>query len=94
MAKDELLSLTELAIILGVSVYTINNWYSWKRKNPKHEYAKFLPDPQQKAPHSIRQWKKSDVPSLVKFQKIIPRGRNGVMGGVTQRFGKTKQQEG
>ena len=84
MAKDNFLNLTEVAMILGVSVYTINNWYRFKKQNPDNDFAKMLPEPRQLTPHSIRLWKESDIKKFVKFQESIPRGRNGIMGDTTQ----------
>lgn len=88
-----LLKIEEVAVLCGVSVQTINNWYRFKRENPNNEYARLLPDYETIGGHGQRFWDKSDVNSLVSFKDRMPKGCKGVMGSVTQRYtvsGKTK----
>ena len=84
MDKENLLTINELAFLLNCSIQSINNWYRFKRQNPENEYAKILPEPTQSSERRTRYWKRSDVELLMKFQKSIPRGCNGIMGSVTQ----------
>ena len=85
-ASERLLKLEEVAVLIGSSGKSINNWYMFKRENPKNEYAKMLPDFVQNGPRQTRYWKESDIWKLVKFKQSIPQGRNGVMGSVTQKY--------
>lgn len=84
--EERLLKLEEVAIIIGSSSKSINNWYWFKRENPNNEYAKMLPNYVQYGPRQTRYWKESDIWKLVKFKQSIPQGRNGIMGSVTQRY--------
>ena len=83
-----LLKIEEVAILCGVSVQTINNWYKFKRENPTNEYARLLPDYETIGGHGQRFWDKSDVNSLVSFKNRMPKGCKGVMGSVTQKYVK------
>ena len=35
----------EVALLLDISVPTLNNWYKFKRLDPNNEMAKLLPEP-------------------------------------------------
>ena len=83
-----LLKIEEVAILCGVSVQSINNWYKFKRENPNDEYARLLPNYEVIGCHNQRFWDKSDVGALVEFKQKMPKGRSGVMGTVTQRYVK------
>ena len=88
--KGKLMSATEVCVILDCSIYTLNNWYAFKRQNPDNEYAKMLPDfvNREKGIRTTRYWKQSDIEKLLKFKAAIPHGRNGILGSVTQRYAK------
>lgn len=86
MEDDRLLRLEEVAILIGSSGKSINNWYWFKRENPDNEYAKMLPDFIQDGNRQTRYWKQSDVWKLIEFKKVLPRGRNGILGSVTQKY--------
>ena len=88
---ERLLKVEEVAILIGSSGKTINNWYWFKRENPKNEYVKLLPDFIQYGPRQTRYWKESDVWKLLEFKKTIPQGRNGIMGSVTQKYYHKKE---
>lgn len=83
---DKLLKVQEVAYRLGVSNQTVGIWYKFKRENPDNEYSMLLPDFTRKG--QTRYWNESDVEALKYFQRIIPQGRNGVLGSVTQRYVK------
>lgn len=84
--EEKLIRIEELAFFVGVSVQTINIWYRWKKLNPNHELAKLLPDFKQVGNRQVRYWKQSDVNSVIEFKRTIPRGKNGVLGEVTQKY--------
>ena len=90
--KKNLLFAEDVAREIGVSDYTLKLWYRFKKENPDNEYAKLLPEVQRIEPRNKRCWKKSDLKALLKFKDLIPHGRNGVLGSVTQRYYK-KQEE-
>lgn len=86
MAEERLLKLEEVAVIIGSSFKTINNWYMYKKAYPDSEYAQMLPDFVQSGPRQTRYWRESDIWKLLEFKKAIPQGRNGVMGAITQKY--------
>ena len=88
MENDRLLNAQEVAFMIGKSIYTINNWYKWKNKNPNHELAKLLPEYIQQNATSTRYWKQEDLQKLIEFNNRIPKGKNGVMGEVTKKYVK------
>lgn len=82
------LSIEEVAVLCGVSVQTLNNWYKFKRENPDNPFAQLLPEYQVIGGHGQRFWDKSDIDALMKFKHRMPKGCKGVMGSVTQRYVK------
>lgn len=86
MENERLLKIEEVAVLIGSSCNSINNWYLFKRQNPDNEYAKLLPDYIQHGERQKRLWRESDVWKLIEFRNSIPQGRNGVMGDVTQKY--------
>lgn len=86
--QERLLNVTEVSLLIGSSCNSINNWYRFKRLNPDNEYAKILPDYIQSGNHQTRMWKQSDIGKLIEFKSKIPKGRNGVLGSVTQKWNK------
>lgn len=86
MEEERLLRIEEVAVTIGSSCKSINNWYWFKRENPDNEFAQMLPDYIQFAERQTRYWKESDIPKLIEFKKAIPHGRNGLMGSITQRY--------
>ena len=85
-SSERLLRIEEVAIIIGSSSKSINNWYWFRRENPDNEYAKMLPDFIQEGARQTRYWKESDIWKLIEFKNAIPQGRNGIMGSVTQKY--------
>lgn len=86
--SERSIKVEELALAVGVSVKTINNWYAFRQAEPEHELAKLLPDFQQDHPRGTRTWKVSDIWRMKDFQSKITAGRNGVMGSITQKYVK------
>lgn len=84
-------NVTEVALIVNSSINSINNWYRFKKLNPDNEYAKLLPDFIQKGERRTRYWKQSDIDKLLEFKNKLPKGRNGILGSVTQKWNKNSK---
>lgn len=76
----------QVAVLINTSTETINNWYRFKKENPDHEFSKLLPDYSQDGARQTRYWDSEDIGKLLEFKNSIPKGRNGVMASVTQRY--------
>lgn len=85
------LNITEVAVLINRSTQTINMWYKWKKENPDNEYAKLLPDYEQDGERQIRYWDREDIWKLIQFGEKLPRGRNGFMGDITQKYIKKEE---
>ena len=82
----DLLTVEQVAVLIGSSCKSIENWYRFKREYPEHELAKMLPDYIQEGLRQKRYWKRSDLWKFAEFKSKVPRGRNGVMGAITQKY--------
>lgn len=91
MKNERLFNVTEVALIVNSSINSINNWYRFKKLNPDNEYAKLLPDFIQKGERRTRYWKQSDIDKLLEFKNKLPKGRNGILGSVTQKWNKNSK---
>lgn len=91
MSEVRLLNVQELSMLIGSSIQTIGSWYRWKDLNPDHELAKLIPDYTRIGNRRTRYWKQEDVWKLLEFKQKIPQGRNGIMGEVTQKYVKKKE---
>ena len=89
----KMLRAVEVALLLDISVPTLNNWYKFKRHNPDMEICNLLPDPVQQTARQTRFWKEEDIPKLIQFKSQIVWGRNGFMGSVTQKYAKYKKEK-
>lgn len=87
------LKVDKVALLVGVSVKTINSWYWFKAQNPDNEWAKKLPEFERRTSLGTRYWKSEDVAKLVEFKNKVPHGRNGVLGDITQRYARRKKKE-
>lgn len=87
----ELLTAQQVVVMLGISENTLNFWYRFKREHPENEIAQMLPDYTKENEKSKRYWKRTDLDKLIKFQNSLPKGRNGIMGGITQRYNKKEE---
>ena len=92
MAREKMLRLEEVAILIGVSGKTINNWYMFKKQFPDNEYAQILPEFIQSGSRQTRYWKESDIAKLLTFARKIPTGRGGIMGELTQKYIRKRKQ--
>lgn len=93
MKEDNLLTAAEVSVLVGISIYTLNNWYRFKKQKPKDKYAKMLPKFVQKTDRQTRYWKREDIPKLIEFKTSIPKGVSGVMGVVTQKYYKKEEKK-
>lgn len=84
----KLYKVTEIAMILDVSIYTINNWYRFKHQNPDDEFAQMLPEPMQQTVRQTRYWTEEDLQKLIEFKANIKVGRCGFMKSVSQQYSK------
>lgn len=89
--NEDFLTSTQVAVLIGVSEPTLNFWYRFKREHPDNEYAKLLPEFTRSAERQQRFWNRTDIYKLIEFKNAIPKGRNGIMGAVTQRYVKKKE---
>jgi len=85
---DNLLTGAEVCVLVNCSIYTLNLWYKFKKENPNNKYAKMLPAYKQYKKLQKRYWRREDIPKIIEFKNAIPKGVNGVMGSVTQRYVK------
>ena len=83
-----LLRIEEVAVAVGVSTQTLNNWYRFKRENPDNEYAQMIPEYTVIGTKKQRFWDKADLSKLIRFKQAMPKGCKGVMGSVTQKYVK------
>ena len=91
MEKNNMLNATQVSLLVETTVPTLNMWYRWKRLNPEHEMAKLLPTYTTIGSKKTRYWTTDDVEKLIKFKNTIPKGRNGILGEVTQKYVKKKE---
>ena len=85
------LRIEEVALVVGVSIQTINNWYRWKKLHEDDELATLLPNYEQVGERQIRYWDQNDVWSIMEFKKRLPHGRNGILGEITQKHTKYRK---
>lgn len=88
--EEKLLKIQEVACLLGCSVNTINHWYAFKKLEPDNEYSKLLPEFIQNGERQCRYWHQEDMWKLIEFKQNLPKGRNGILGAVTQKYTKKK----
>ena len=72
---------------LGITVWTLTNWYQWERISIEDGTlsSRLLPVPERDLTKKgrPRMWSESQLEELKVFQTSIVRGRNGVMAKVT-----------
>ena len=91
MAEQRYLNASEVALLVGCTVPILNMWYKWKSEEPDNEVAKLLPEFIRIGNRRTRYWKPDDVYKIIEFRRHIPRGRNGIMGKVSQRYSKKRR---
>lgn len=87
-AGEKYLTASEISYLIGVSIYTLNNWYRWAGDAAfsKPPDAPKLPRYWQGRPRGPRLWKEGDLPLLRLFKEWVPKGRGGVMGQSNSRL--------
>lgn len=90
---SDLINATQVCALVDISIYTLNSWYKFKDVHPDSEYAKLLPEFIRMDNSNVRLWHQKDVYALIEFKTKIPRGRNGVLGDVTQRFVRERKKK-
>ena len=86
---------SKIANMLDISTKTLSMWYEWYH-NPdikKPDGTPPLPEYVQQHERGTRYWKKSDIDKLKAFQEWIPKGRNGVMGAVSNKYWKKSREQ-
>lgn len=72
---------------LGITIWTLTNWYQWERISLEDGSlsARLLPVPTklEGVKGKPRMWDEYQVEELRVFQKSIVKGRNGIMSKVT-----------
>lgn len=73
--KDQLISLSQAALLLDISMYTINNWYKWYNSDLNHTSLK-LPELVRAGGgvHGKRFVRKSELHLFTEFQAGLKRG--------------------
>ena len=92
MRDTKMLTASNVANKLNISVKTLTNWYKWAFDDAiqKPENYPKLPEYTQSYQRGPRLWTESDVEQLKLFQSWLPRGRNGVMGEVSSKYWSKK----
>ena len=84
---DDLYSKQQVCDILGISFYTLNNWYRWQKKSlDSGEISEeYLPNPIKitNAKGCPLMWTMHMIERLKEYKKRIVRGRNGEFGKYT-----------
>ncbi len=86
MAK--MYNLTEVAFALGCSTQTVNTYYKFKVENPDDALSAMIPDFVRDGKCRTRYWTEESVEQLLIFRANLPKGKNGLLGRVTQRYVK------
>lgn len=88
MENNRLINVQELAYRVGCSIQTIGSYYRFKEQYPTEELAMMLPDFVRQGNRNTRYWKESDVAEIIKFRSVMPQGRKGALGRITQKYVK------
>lgn len=70
---------------VAISVYTLDRWYAWYRKQTPETLLTTPILPPYTLRNGRRMWKRSDMKKLQAFKEWVPRGRNGIMSTPTQK---------
>ena len=88
----ETLTASQVAGIIGVSVYTLRRWYDWFEQEDTSKLEELfkkgmpkLPEYKTMGPTKWRYWEASDIEVLKKFKEFIPHTRGGFMGSLNKK---------
>lgn len=89
MAK---LTASQVAVKIGVSVYTLKRWYKWYETEEKEKLDFLFKKGMPKLPAyetigstSWKYWDENDIPDLIEFKNYIPNTRRGFMGSLNKK---------
>lgn len=91
--SQDLLNANEVCALIGTSIYSLDQWYKFKRLYPDNQYAQILPDIIRLPGSKNRFWNREDIYKLIEFKATIPHGRNGILGDVTQKYVRGKDKK-
>ena len=81
--------------ILGITVWTLTNWYQWERISIEDgslpERVLPIPEKLTATKGKPRVWTPAQLEQLKEFQASIVRGRNGIMARVTNPKSRRKK---
>lgn len=87
MSEGYIYSKSDVCYLLGITIYTIENWYRWERKEIQEgKVAKnYLPQPVklENTKGKPLRWSEEMIEELEEYQKTIIHGRNGKYGCYT-----------
>jgi hypothetical protein len=85
--KGCIYSRNDVCEMLGISTFTLTNWYKWERKELSEQIVdeEYLPRPVQLEHVKGRplRWSYEMVTSLMEYKEHIVKGRNGRFGKYT-----------
>lgn len=87
------LNTMQVCYLLGIHPRTLATWYKYILETPTSELPKDcpgLPPYKQKHSRAPKLWWGNDLHKLYAFQKWLPRGRNGIMGKVNNKYWSRK----
>lgn len=90
---EDMLDINQVCKRIKVSVYTVENWYRFKREHPEDELALLLPDYYKEHINSRKFWKKEDIKKLKEFKSVRKLGRNGQMSETIQKYRKRRKEK-
>jgi hypothetical protein len=84
MQTEKLYNASQVCERLGITIYTLTNWYNWEKKGLRDGLVKepYLPEPLRmtNVKGKPRMWTETMVEGLTEYQKGIVTGRNGSYG--------------
>lgn len=86
------LTAQEVCKKVNISIFTLNNWYRFKKENPNDELALILPEFEKDYEKSQRTWNTEDIKLLKLFKSKRKLGRNGQMSKTIQKYYKKKKE--
>ena len=86
------LTASQVASLVGVSVYTMKRWYNWYENEDikvldelYHKGMPELPAYETIGATNWRYWNEEDVEQIKKFKEFVPHTKNGFMGRLNKK---------